>query len=114
MSSGKAKKEGTVADWIRDCATPKEKHDLCFFQWMRDKFLVGKAIKDDCEMEWKEYQSCVSIKLDKFNMSSLLRASPQLPPNISNVVLSSAPEDAHANDFIFPEAIFKAPPPEDS
>lgn len=43
------------------CSTEKLAHQLCFSDWMKTKFLVGKAEKDDCENEWQKYHSCVEV-----------------------------------------------------
>jgi TRIAP1/MDM35 family protein len=44
------------------CADLKAKHDLCFYNWMRTKFLPGKATEDECVEVWQEYESCVTVR----------------------------------------------------
>jgi len=62
----------------------KAKHDQCFQVWMKEKFLPGKATKDDCLDLYNEYNTCVELKLRAMGLDYLKK---MLLPNNNQICI---------------------------
>ncbi|KAF2237488.1 hypothetical protein EV356DRAFT_17332 [Viridothelium virens] len=58
-----------------ECNEVKERYDSCFLKWYSEKFLPGKATKDECEPLFRQYKQCLEKALKERGIDDMLAAA---------------------------------------